>query len=419
MPKKDKEEKDGSDTEEEEEEDVEQVVRKLLRDPEVGMINQQAMMKKLKAMGIKITWAKLRHIYATEKSQQVHKPVSKRTLKEQYGEIRAPAPFSRIEIDLADLPHHQNPRNQNMRYLLIAIDTFSRYAWVEPLTKKEALNVAQAFSRILDRMQKDFKAKPMNVASDAGAEFKNQNMGRLAEKFKFQQRYARPGNKHGTALVERFIGTLKGKIKRYISTHGKGYISVLQKLVKNYNNTIHSYHKAEPSHAIQFPKVPLLLPPPKVVQTIPVGKLVRILRKKGAFDKGDVITYSTELYEVVSVKRNKHFVKNVKTGKEETRGYDRRELQVVQQPKEDENEKEVEEYEEEVEKGKRKRQFSRKVKRAGVEEMPEYEEKPGRAKVTKLRSGRQIAPLIPPLEPYPQRKKGLTSKEKNYIKNKK
>ena len=41
-------------------------------------------------------------------------------------------------------------KNKGIRYLLCAIDLFSKYAWVVPLKKERGISIANEFQKILD-----------------------------------------------------------------------------------------------------------------------------------------------------------------------------------------------------------------------------------------------------------------------------
>ena len=59
--------------------------------------------------------------------------------------------------------------NKGVRYLLCAIDLFSKYAWVVPLKDKKRVTIVNAFRRILDSS----KRKPKKIWVDQGSEFCN------------------------------------------------------------------------------------------------------------------------------------------------------------------------------------------------------------------------------------------------------
>ena len=71
---------------------------------------------------------------------------------------------------VADLVEVQNisKYNKGMRYLLMVIDAFSKYAWVEPIKTKTGKAVTEAFEKILKRSQ---GRQPQNLQTDDGKEF--------------------------------------------------------------------------------------------------------------------------------------------------------------------------------------------------------------------------------------------------------
>lgn len=73
-----------------------------------------------------------------------------------------------FQIDLVDLSS-LSTFNDGLRYLLRCIDVFNKRAWAEPVRKKTARDVAEAFERILA----DHKCNM--VQSDKGTEFLNSN----------------------------------------------------------------------------------------------------------------------------------------------------------------------------------------------------------------------------------------------------
>ena len=59
--------------------------------------------------------------------------------------------------------------NKGIRYLLCAIDLFSKYAWVVPLKDKKGVSIVNAFQKILDSS----KRKPNKIWVVQGSEFCN------------------------------------------------------------------------------------------------------------------------------------------------------------------------------------------------------------------------------------------------------
>ena len=64
--------------------------------------------------------------------------------------------------------------NKGIRYSLCAIDVFSKYAWVVPLSNKKRVTIVNAFQSILDSSKKQNKNKQTNLIwVDQGSEFYN------------------------------------------------------------------------------------------------------------------------------------------------------------------------------------------------------------------------------------------------------
>ena len=71
-------------------------------------------------------------------------------------------------VDLADM-QLISKYNEGIRYLLCAIDLFSKYAFVVFLKDKKGTTVANAFQSILNNS----KRKPDKIKVDQGSEFYN------------------------------------------------------------------------------------------------------------------------------------------------------------------------------------------------------------------------------------------------------
>ena len=59
--------------------------------------------------------------------------------------------------------------NKGIKYLLCAIDLFSKYAWVVPIKDKKGVSIVDAFQKIL----KESDRKPNKIWVDKGSEFYN------------------------------------------------------------------------------------------------------------------------------------------------------------------------------------------------------------------------------------------------------
>ena len=69
------------------------------------------------------------------------------------------------DADLASFAHDAD-QNDGYKYLLVVIDIFSHYAWIEPLKDKTAKQITAAFNKILSEGH-----KPRRLRTDAATDF--------------------------------------------------------------------------------------------------------------------------------------------------------------------------------------------------------------------------------------------------------
>ena len=121
--------------------------------------------------------------------------------------------------------------NKGIKYLLCAIDLFSKYAWVIPIKDKKGTSIVNAFKKIIS------KHKPNKIWVDQGSEFYNKSF-KLFLKIKNVEMYSTYNE--GKSVAERFIRTLKNKIFKHMTDISKTiYFDVLDDIVDKYNNTVH------------------------------------------------------------------------------------------------------------------------------------------------------------------------------------
>jgi IS30 family transposase len=69
------------------------------------------------------------------------------------------------DIDLMDVSFHSK-ENDGVRFLLVVIDVFTRYAWISPLKNKTSASVLQALKKCFKHL-----GVPRKVRTDSGKEF--------------------------------------------------------------------------------------------------------------------------------------------------------------------------------------------------------------------------------------------------------
>ena len=152
--------------------------------------------------------------------------------------------------------------------------------WIVPLKRKTGQEVANAFSSILK------ERRPSKTLVDRGRKFYNKDVQELVELYSTE-------NEENSCVIERFNRTIKEKMFKYFSSNNtRKYVDVLDLLVDQYNNTIHSSIKLSPKEASRKEnenKVWRNLYPAFGGKTwapkFSIGDNVRITKKKMLFDK--------------------------------------------------------------------------------------------------------------------------------------
>ena len=70
-------------------------------------------------------------------------------------------------VDLADM-QSLSKYNKGIKYLLCAINLFSKYTWVVPIKDKKEISIVNAFQKIISEVR-----KPNKIWTDQGSEFYN------------------------------------------------------------------------------------------------------------------------------------------------------------------------------------------------------------------------------------------------------
>ena len=143
-------------------------------------------------------------------------------------------------VDLADMQSLSRIK-KGIKYLLCAIDLYSKYTFVIPLKDKKGISIVKAFNKII----KQSNRKPNKIWVDLGGEFyKNVFEKWLSDNdIDIYSTY----NEGKSVVAERFIRTLKNKFYKHMTAIGKNvYYNVLDDVVDKYNNTKHSTIKMKP-----------------------------------------------------------------------------------------------------------------------------------------------------------------------------
>ena len=259
---------------------------------------------------------------------KLHKPIIRKFKKRKvYSSFRD----NIWGVDLADM-QSLSKYNKGIKYLLCAIDLFSKYAWVVPLKDKRGISIVNAFQKIIS------KRKPNKTWVNQGGEFYNVLSKRFL-KINNIEMYS-TYNEGKSLVAERFIRTLKNKIFKHMMAISKNvYFDVLDDIVNEYN-TVHITIKMKPievtddsdvePNGIAFNETPNKKDP-----KFKVDDYVRISIYKNIYGKGHTPNWSDEVFVINKIKNTVPwtYVISDLNGEEITGSFYEKELQKTSQEK--------------------------------------------------------------------------------------
>ena len=136
-----------------------------------------------------------------------------------------------LGVDLADM-QSLNKYNKGTKYLLCAIDLFSKYAWLIPVKDKRGASIVNGFQKIISKGR-----KPNKIWVDQGSGFYNSSFKDFLKKNNIEM-YS-TYNEGKSVVAERFIKTLGNKIYKYMTAISKNvYYDAIDNIANTYNNTV-------------------------------------------------------------------------------------------------------------------------------------------------------------------------------------
>lgn len=137
----------------------EEKISNLYLNPEYGLSSANKIYHKLKHTGI--THKQIHDFLAKQETAQISKRITK---PKEYLPIMSYAPNDIIQVDVLNISN-MSTANFGYKYLLLAIDIFTRVAFAVKLKTKNAHIVSEAMQEVIK------KFKPNKVEVDMGKEF--------------------------------------------------------------------------------------------------------------------------------------------------------------------------------------------------------------------------------------------------------
>lgn len=229
----------------------------------------------------------------------LHRPARRNFLRRQYFVSRIGEQFG---MDLADLGKHRSKNNLKQKYILAVLDMFSRKAWIESISNKTGTKVAAALEKILDRCG----LTPKQILSDFGKEFYNRTVQKLLKKRGIKLISTTTGMK--SAMVERFLRTIFGKIARYQTQNKTNrFVDKLKEFEILYNNSYNRSIGMKPIEVTKkteqqvYDRLYGRIPPIYTKPKFKIKQQVFTKKAKGIFDKGYTSNYEEEPSIIIRV----------------------------------------------------------------------------------------------------------------------
>ena len=253
--------------------------------------------REARRLGHKVTRRQVKEFLGDTVAYTLHRPARRNFPRNKTNVFYTDEVWQMDLVELRGLSKH----NDGVKYILVGIDVFSKYAFAKPMPDKSGPTVLAAFKEIL----KESGRKPSKVHTDLGKEFIQKPFQQYLKSQGI--RFFNTFSETKASVIERFNRTLKERMFEYFSDKNTyNYVDVLDDIIDGYNRTPHrslgflrpvdvtpttqlavweSFHRQE-------------RPPPNFKWLFNVGDAVRISRDKGVFGKGYEDTFSEEYFIV-------------------------------------------------------------------------------------------------------------------------
>ena len=187
-----------------------------------------------------ITQAEVREWLRGQKAAQITRPTTRAARALDIRPIITKAPLNIVAIDLKDMGPEAVRQNRYFRYIMFAIDLFSRCAWFEPMKHRETDDIQRAFNGILRQIRNqtdEFRVRAIladNEFKDTFRQFLKTKDIKLINTI--------PGVPTGNSIAERFNNTWTLYLQKvHIDRPGDSlrWLKFLGPFVDSYNNNKH------------------------------------------------------------------------------------------------------------------------------------------------------------------------------------
>lgn len=254
--------------------------------------------KQAKKDGKNITIRQVKEWLKGQDTYTLHKQIKR---KFKRNRVFSPKIDHQWDADLMDMTQISE-YNDGYKYVLLAIDIFSRYVWTVPLKTKQAAEVVKAFQTILE---KDGR-KPRYLRTDKGGEFTSFKASAFFKRHNIQH-FVTQNEEIKANYAERAIKTIKMKLYKYFTfKQTYRYVDQLDMFTRSYNHRIHSTIQIAPVNVNKDNEDQVFSTQYLGVKStkkrkygLKVGDFVRISHKKKPFTREYHEKWSGELFQII------------------------------------------------------------------------------------------------------------------------
>ena len=281
-------------------------LKKIFYDPERNTSSVDRLFRASKNDGLDLTKADVKKFIEKQGAYQRTKIFVK---PREFSSIIAPRVGSNLQADLIFFKHPYKVKG--MDNALNVVDIHSRRAFSVPLKDKETKTVTVAFRKILEQVtddQRKFQKKGkdyqvvQSLNSDNGTEFTSQMFQDLLNEYNIDHYKSDKDDFAKNAIVERYNRTLRRHmiVDKEKQSNKRFVASDITRMVKNYNNDLHSTIKAIPMEVYEGKDKNKQVYKFKKFN-FKKGDKVRTLDKNALFAKG-TYSYSKSIYKIVGIR---------------------------------------------------------------------------------------------------------------------
>jgi hypothetical protein len=226
----------------------------------------------LKKLGVKASTKEIKDFLHTQTiNQTFNEPKKKQghSVSFQYLDV--------VQMDIIDMSTFYNT-NSHYKYVLLIIDTFSRFVWAYAMKSKTIESVEEALDKFFS------KNKPNIIVSDNEASFMSGVIQKLFHRLDIKHITADPGDHKVLGVIDRLCRTIKVIIYKYMKQNNTTkYIDRLGDIIDSYNNSPHS------SLLQLTPKEATLPENEEIIFNLNLEKAAKNNRYSNLFKVGDTI----------------------------------------------------------------------------------------------------------------------------------